>query len=130
MNIAETVDIVEPISKFSDSLKGKEGVGEIFNTGIEDWTPSPSDDSRYDLVWSQWCLGYLTDAQLVVYLEKCGKMLKEGGLVVVKENLSTGEDDIFDKVDSSVTRYLYHVREIWTRITDSRQDGQKVSGDL
>ena len=106
MNISETVDIVEPIAKFSDNLKGKEGVGQIFNVGLEDWTPGESDDIKYDLIWNQWCLGHLTDAQLVVYLEKCGKMLKEGGLVVVKENLSTNKEDVFDELDSSVTRYV------------------------
>jgi len=115
LNIAETVDIVEPISKFSDNLIGKEGVGQIFNTGLEDWTPSQSDDSKYDLIWNQWCLGHLTDAQLVMYLEKCGKVLKEGGLVVVKENLSTNGEDSFDEVDSSVTRTDKKFREIFEK---------------
>jgi SAM-dependent methyltransferase len=106
VNISKTVDIVEPIAKFSDNLKGKEGVGQIFNAGLEDWSPAQSDEVKYDLIWNQWCLGHLTDAQLVVYLEKCGKALKEGGLVVVKENLSTNEEDVFDELDSSVTRYV------------------------
>jgi protein N-terminal methyltransferase len=38
------------------------------------------------------------------YLEKCGKVLNDGGLIVVKENMSTAKEDIFDDVDSSVTR--------------------------
>ena len=106
LGVAETVDIVEPIAKFSDNLKGKEGVGQIFNVGLEDWSPMQSEDPQYDLIWNQWCVGHLTDAQLVVYLEKCGKALKDGGLVVVKENLSTSGEDVFDELDSSVTRYL------------------------
>ena len=107
MNISRTVDIVEPIAKFSDNLGGKEGIGQIFNTGLEDWSPAPSDELKYDLIWNQWCLGHLTDAQLAVYLEKCGKALREGGWVVVKENLSTNEEDVFDELDSSVTRYAW-----------------------
>jgi len=62
----------------------------------------------YDLVWNQWCLGHLTDAQLVEYLRKCAGMVRreEGkvrGWVVVKENLA-GLRDVYDEVDSSVTR--------------------------
>lgn len=112
LDIAETVDIVEPIAKFSDKLKGKEGVGQIFNTGLEDWSPSRSDGLKYDLIWIQWCLGHLTDAQLVVFLAKCGEGLKAGGWIVVKENLSTAAEDVFDDVDSSVTRYVFGT-EAW-----------------
>lgn len=102
LGVATTVDIVEPISKFADALRGKEGVGNIFNTGLENWSP----EIKYDLIWNQWCLGHLTDAQLHAYLEKCGRALNEGGLVIVKENLSTGGEDLFDELDSSVTRYV------------------------
>jgi protein N-terminal methyltransferase len=59
---------------------------------------------KYDLIWNQWCLGHLTDAQLVEYLEKCGKVVRPGGWIIVKENLSTTEEDQFDETDSSVTR--------------------------
>lgn len=31
-------------------------------------------------------------------------MLKDGGFVIVKENMSTSDADVFDEVDSSVTR--------------------------
>lgn len=95
---------MEPIAKFSDVLKGKAGVGKIFNTGLEDWSPEDSDERMYDLIWNQWCVGHLTDVQLVSYLEKCGRAINEDGLIIIKENLSTNDDDIFDEVDSSVTR--------------------------
>lgn len=113
-SVSEVVDIVEPISKFSDNLKGKEGVGKIFNVGLEDWLPSP-DDAHYDLIWNQWCLGHLTDTQLIVYLEKCSKMLNHEGWIVVKENMSTSGEDLFDDLDSSVTRYftLVYFRQSW-----------------
>jgi AdoMet dependent proline di-methyltransferase len=32
-------------------------------------------------------------------------VLKTNGLIIVKENMSTNGDDVFDEVDSSVTRY-------------------------
>lgn len=104
MSIASTVDIVEPISKFSDALKGKEGIGAIFNVGLESWTPSKNVEEHYDVIWNQWCLGHLTDSQLEVYLRKCAGVLREGGWVIMKENMSTSGEDIFDETDSSVTR--------------------------
>lgn len=104
LGIATTVDIVEPIVKFADNLKGKEGIGKILNTGLESWSPEQNPETKYDLIWNQWCLGHLTDAQLQSYLEKCGKALNGDGLVIVKENLSTSGEDLFDDLDSSVTR--------------------------
>ncbi|KAH6715244.1 alpha-N-methyltransferase NTM1 [Leptodontidium sp. 2 PMI_412] len=115
LGIATTVDIVEPIAKFTDNLKGKEGVGKIFNIGLGDWSPEQSSDTKYDLIWNQWCLGHLTDAQLQTYLEKCAKALVEGGLVVVKENLSTSGEDRFDELDSCVTRCDQKFRDIFEK---------------
>jgi len=55
-------------------------------------------------VWTQWCVGHLTDRELVGYLERCKGCLRDGGVVVLKENLSTSGRDEFDEEDSSVTR--------------------------
>jgi protein N-terminal methyltransferase len=91
------------VSKFTDALRGKSGIGDIFNVGLEEW--KPVEGVEYDLIWTQWCLGHLTDEQVVRYLEVCKTVLKqESGIIVVKENLSTGEGDLFDDADSSVTR--------------------------
>jgi len=74
--------------------------------GLEEWSPDWNENLRYDLIWNQWCLGHLTDAQLVAYLKKCAKVVREEGWIIVKENLSTSGQDDFDEVDSSVTRYI------------------------
>ncbi|OHE98722.1 hypothetical protein CORC01_05988 [Colletotrichum orchidophilum] len=103
LDVAEQVDIVEPIAKFTAALQEKSGVGSIFNIGLEEWTPL--DGTAYDLVWNQWCLGHLTDDQLVAYLRRCKAVVAPNdGLIIVKENLSTSGVDLFDDVDSSVTR--------------------------
>jgi protein N-terminal methyltransferase len=104
LNIAITVDIVEPVTKFTSTLVDHPGIGQIFPVGLEAWTPNP--ETRYDLIWNQWCLGHLTDSQLLEYFQKCGKMLSDNGWIVVKENLSTRADglDLFDELDSCVTR--------------------------
>ena len=69
------------------------------------------------MLWVQWCLGHLTDAQLVDFLRKfSGKdieeeaCLKRGGWMIVKENINTTvtkreeEVDIYNELDSNVTR--------------------------
>jgi protein N-terminal methyltransferase len=100
----------------------------------------------YDLIWNQWCLGHLTDAQLVAYLRRCMTMLRPSqssssslspspssssdsnqnhpplpmppsppAYIVVKENLSSDSSgqDIYDEVDSSVTRTDAKFRRIF-----------------
>lgn len=83
-------------------MAGKGQVGEIFVTSLQDWDA----EGPYDLIWNQWCLGHLTDHQLVAYLKRCKDAVTPDGWIVVKENMSTDKDfeDIFDATDSSVTR--------------------------
>ncbi|KAH6850708.1 alpha-N-methyltransferase NTM1 [Chaetomium sp. MPI-CAGE-AT-0009] len=101
--IAQNVDVIEPIAKFTAKLQGKPGVRSIFNMGLEDWRPS--EGVQYDLIWVQWCAGHLTDEQLVQFLERCKSTLNpDGGVIVFKENNSTAGQDMFDDVDSAVTR--------------------------
>jgi protein N-terminal methyltransferase len=75
--------------------------------------PSPDDESGFDVVWCQWCLTYMTDADLITFLKRSQAALrKEGpGIIVVKENVCRdGEGGVpkicFDEADSSVTRYF------------------------
>lgn len=122
--VATEVDIVEPVKKFTDEFEKREEVagvggmkeqgkcGSIYNVGLQDWTPQTS----YDLIWNQWCLGHLTDTQLVEYFRRCGKTgLTSNGWIVVKENTTRNEldTDIFDEVDSSVTRTDRKLRELF-----------------
>ncbi|KAI1393436.1 alpha-N-methyltransferase NTM1 [Hypoxylon trugodes] len=120
VEIAEVVDIVEPIAKFTSALEGQEGVGRIYNVGLEEWRPSDeSSPVEYDLIWNQWCLGHLTDRQLEEYLRRCADVLSEDedgktrGVIVVKENMSTMGQDLFDEEDSSVTRMDESFRKIF-----------------
>lgn len=97
--------MVEPIAKFTNALKDRDGVRNIFNVGLEEW--KPAEDTEYDLIWTQWCLGHLTDEQVVRYLELCKTVLRpKSGIIIIKENLSTSGMDIFDDTDSSVTRLV------------------------
>lgn len=102
LHVAEEVDVVEPVFKFTEELKGLQGVGTIYNVGLQDW--QPPHDVQYDLIWTQWCLGHLTDAQVVKYLEVCKIALRPGtGIIVIKENNAYHGVE-FDSTDSCVTR--------------------------
>lgn len=140
-------------------MRGPGRLGDVYVCGIEEWLPKgveggmhggmggemegemkgemkgegegKGEKRQYDLVWAQWCLGYLRDEVLVTFLSKLSGRrggsagtdegdgnnkgyLKKGGWIIVKENVSTsvaeGKDvksetvDVFDELDSSVTR--------------------------
>ncbi|KAJ5178159.1 uncharacterized protein N7500_000858 [Penicillium coprophilum] len=115
-HVCEVVDAVEPVAKFTkvmeDSQLKRDGVfGTIYTRGLENWTP----DKKYDLIWVQWCVGHLTDSQLIDYTVRCRKSLTENGLMVLKENLSThfAGQDVYDSEDSSVTRTDAKFRQIF-----------------
>lgn len=68
----QEVDIVEPDEKFINSIK--EFVGEfssklsnLYQVGLQEFKPV----RNYDVIWNQWVLGYLTDEDLVAYLNRC-----------------------------------------------------------
>ncbi|OJJ38055.1 hypothetical protein ASPWEDRAFT_24029 [Aspergillus wentii DTO 134E9] len=105
--VCEVVDAVEPVEKFTKvlhegHLKDKGIIGDIYTMGIESWNP----EKKYDLIWTQFCVGHLTDVQLVEYFARCRDALTETGVMVVKENMSTDlrGEDMYDDEDSSVTR--------------------------
>ncbi|KAM0446786.1 hypothetical protein ACHAPV_003746 [Trichoderma viride] len=109
--LADEVDVIEPVAKFTAGLQGKEGVRHVYNQGLQDW--EPVDGLTYDLIWTQWCVGHLTDSQLVEYLKRCQVALNPGAMIVLKENLSTSGRDVFDELDSSVTREDIKFRQIF-----------------
>ena len=114
--VCEVVDVVEPVDKFAREIKGQKMVGSgyvgsVYVSGLEEWVP----EAQYDLIWNQWCLGHLTDKQLVAYFEKCKKAVSIDGWIIIKENMSTSVDgeDIFDQEDSSVTRKDQKFRQLF-----------------
>ena len=60
-------------------------------------------DLRYDLIWVQWVLLYLTDSDLLLVLRRLRLALKPGGLMIVKENCmrrSSGQPGWTDQKES------------------------------
>jgi protein N-terminal methyltransferase len=141
LDVAQKVHVVEPVKKFTDELVQSLGDGEgsggkgqvdaVYNVGLQDWMPTPG---SYDIIWNQWCLGHLTDTQLVAYLRRCkdGLVRAEDGKawVIVKENMSTDiwNKDIYDEEDSSVTRSDEKFRRLfkeagWKIVATEQQRG-------
>ncbi|ODM16817.1 hypothetical protein SI65_07782 [Aspergillus cristatus] len=114
--VCETVDAVEPVEKFTralheSTLKESGVIDAIYTVGLEDWHP----EKKYDLIWTQFCVGHLKDWQLIEYVKRCRDALTATGILVVKENLSTDPngDDMYDELDSSVTRTDAKFRNIF-----------------
>lgn len=115
-NVCEVVDIVEPVEKFTEvlrsgSLKNDGVVGDIYSLGLAEWNP----EKKYDLIWIQWCVAYLTDLQLIEFIARCRTALTQSGIMVLKENISTepNGEDIYDPLDNGVTRTDEKFRSIF-----------------
>ncbi|KAK2077977.1 hypothetical protein QBZ16_003845 [Prototheca wickerhamii] len=107
------VDLVEPsahlleqartqFSKRSlrDGIPAGHRVVNYYQVGLEQFEP---EQGRYDMIWVQWALLYLTDDDVVRFFERCGKALKPGGMLLCKENVSA-EGFVVDRSDLSITR--------------------------
>lgn len=134
VKVAEVVDVVEPVGKFTDEITQGEAfrelreqgkIGLVKTVGLEDWDPLGGGE-RFDLIWNQWCLGQLKDQHLIDYLRRAKGALAEDGWIVVKENMSTdvNGDDLYDETDSSVTRTdesfrrIFHAAGLQVRLTE------------
>ena len=120
--VADIIDIVEPVQKFTDEIKRgiafsalrEQGrLGDVYTQGLESWIPGHD----YDVVWIQWCLSQLTDIQVAECLQRARPSVKKGGWLVVKENITTRSlgKDVYDETDSSVTRTDEKLRALFKR---------------
>lgn len=104
----KTVDLVEQDAAFAKKAREyctAEGVrqnslGEVYNIGLQEFEPT----NKYDLIWSQWVLGHLTDKDLIAFFHRMRLGLQPGAYFCIKENVSSTNLVIKDDEDSSVTR--------------------------
>eukprot|EP00123_Amoebidium_parasiticum_P012266 comp21232_c1_seq1/m.28915 comp21232_c1_seq1/g.28915 ORF comp21232_c1_seq1/g.28915 comp21232_c1_seq1/m.28915 type:complete len:246 (-) comp21232_c1_seq1:302-1039(-) len=108
----DKVDMVEVCPKFvqkaQETIKDPK-MDRFLCMGLQDFVP---DGSRYDVIWSQWVLGHLTDADLIAFFQRCKAGLKAGGHICVKENVCMEEFEL-DKDDNSITRSEKHLEELF-----------------
>ncbi|KAF9421333.1 hypothetical protein BGZ94_008859 [Podila epigama] len=106
------VDLVEGCASFVKQAKeeylkeeiasGK--VGEVRCEGLQNVQfEGTAWEGRFDVIWCQWVLGHLTEADLIAFFNRCKKGLKPGGMIFVKEN-NAKVDIVIDEEDSSMTR--------------------------
>jgi protein N-terminal methyltransferase len=63
-------------------LKDKPNVRHYFVKGLQELEFIES----YDCIWVQWVFSHLNDEDAINFLCKARKALKEGGLIIMKEN--------------------------------------------
>jgi protein N-terminal methyltransferase len=80
------------------------------------YNPPPNEadiETGFDIIWCQWCLGHLSDADLLAFFRRSHAALRKrenkAGFIIVKENLCRNDEDggprmSFDQTDSTITR--------------------------
>eukprot|EP00873_Tetraselmis_striata_P039931 jgi/Tetstr1/460195/TSEL_005510.t1 len=115
------VDLLEPVDKLLKKAEATLSKGgkwpashravKYLCQGLQEFHPEPE---RYDVVWIQWALLYLTDEDCKTLFDRCRAGLKADGIVVVKENICK-EGFIVDKSDSSLTRSDAYMLDLFAR---------------
>ncbi|KAF9582256.1 hypothetical protein BGW38_000444 [Lunasporangiospora selenospora] len=117
------VDLVENSSIFVKQAKeeylqdeiASGRVGEVRCCGLQNLQfEGTSWEGRFDVIWCQWVLGHLTDADLIAFFRRCVTGLRPGGLIFVKEN-NTKIGVVIDDEDSSMTRSDLVLKEIFKK---------------
>ena len=115
LDVCDRCDLVESSSRLLSSAP--DFLGDVssrcrfYCSGLQDWAPA---EGKYSLIWIQWVLCYLTDEDIVAYLQRCAKGLDDGGIIVMKENACADENFVVDVDDASVTRCLPY----WLNLID------------
>ncbi|GAB2297458.1 hypothetical protein Dimus_031562 [Dionaea muscipula] len=78
------IDLLEPVSHFLEAAReslapasptgtGKNGATNFYCLPLQEFTP---EKGRYDVIWIQWCIGHLTDDDLVSFFRraKCSRL--------------------------------------------------------
>jgi protein N-terminal methyltransferase len=114
----DKIDIIDPIPHYLMKAREyieKEMVLEVFQMGLEEWTPV----YVYDAFYIQWTLCHLTDIDLIDFLRRCREKSTPKGLFLIKENVAGGSLDA-DKDEyeyyedkNSVCRTFGHYLELF-----------------
>mmetsp|Transcript_13784 Transcript_13784/g.29726 ORF Transcript_13784/g.29726 Transcript_13784/m.29726 type:complete len:146 (-) Transcript_13784:338-775(-) len=89
-------------------------VGHFHQEGLQEHKLAPR---RYDTIFVQWCLMHLTDDDAVHFLLRAAGALKDGGLIIVKENVGDASTNaiIVHHDDNTVTRSMVHWEELFEK---------------
>lgn len=118
LQVFKYVELVEQNPVFLKKSKSylkpyKERVLDYHAVGLQDFHPQ---GDRYSLIWCQWVLSHLNDKDLVEFLIRCKPALKQGGLIMAKENVAKDQQErIFHADDSSETRSCKIFKELFQK---------------
>lgn len=125
------VDMLEQNASYLDKSVGYIGpsasgvgvVGRRMAQGMQDFDvvdarTGDSSSERWNLVWIQWVIIYLTDDDFVSFIRKLLLCLAPGGIICMKDNIAPrGKKNgfVFDKSDSSIMRSDKYMKSLFER---------------
>lgn len=104
--VTDAVDLLEPCGHLLQEARERlvqSKARHFLELSLQDVTELPD---QYDLIWVQWVLLYLTDADLLAVLERLRGALRPNGVLIIKENclLKSNTSGWVDDRDSSLCR--------------------------
>jgi protein N-terminal methyltransferase len=107
------VDLVEQnpvyVAKAREYCAGEKTMRTYYTEGLQTFSFA---SGPYDVIWIQWVIGHLPDADFLPFMQRCSRGLREGGYIVVKEN-NAKKGFVMDLDDQSVTRTDAQYRELF-----------------
>lgn len=112
----DKVDLLEQDEKFINAAKQSidehnPKLGTIYHDGLHKFKFEKQ--KKYDVIWCQWVLCHVKDYDFVNFLNKCMAALKDTGVIIVKENVTEANEIDFDEDDSTITRPVSHMIELF-----------------
>ncbi|ELP90776.1 ad-003, putative [Entamoeba invadens IP1] len=108
------IDVADQCVSHVNKAKEMKGVVPSFNDAFVCNMQHLVLTKQYDCIWIQWSILYLRDEDLVNMLQVCKAHLKEGGIIVVKENIGTTEF-YWDRKDNSLMRTITHMNHLFVK---------------
>ena len=112
------IDLIDPVEKFlnvaKESLENKCEF-RLFCMGIQNWLP----DVKYDCIWVQWALLYLTDEDIINFLNIIKFSLNINGFIFIKDNVGNKNKKApinkaqYRSIDNSVNRVYKHYLDLF-----------------
>ena len=90
-SLYSSVDMLEPCSHLLDFVKKKGGApgnGRLLPYPIQGYNPTNSPTGPYDLISINWCASFVTDDDLILFLNNCRPALTNSGKIFIKENIT------------------------------------------
>jgi protein N-terminal methyltransferase len=105
----ENVDMVDSSHRLLENAPAYIGADatrvNFIQIGLQDYVP----EKVYDVIWIQWVVGHLMDEDYINFFKRCLQGIREGGVIILKDNCAESSTFQVDRVDSSVSRHVeYH----------------------